>query len=36
MMMVFLYSAGKYNHYPFWIPIVEQFFNTFIRVSRVG
>ncbi|KUG14212.1 hypothetical protein ASZ90_016159 [hydrocarbon metagenome] len=36
MMMVFLYSAGKYNHYPFWIPIVEQFFFTFIRVSRVG
>ena len=36
MMMVFLYSAGKYNHYPFWIPIVEQFFSTFIRVSRVG
>ena len=24
MMMVFLYSAEKYNHYPFWVPIVEQ------------
>jgi len=36
MMMVFLYSVGKYNHYPFWIPIVEEFFTTFIRVSRVG
>lgn len=35
MMGVFLYSAGKYNHYPFWFPIVEQFFNTFIRVSSV-
>jgi hypothetical protein len=33
MMMVFLYSAGKFNGYPFWIPIVEQFFNTFVRVS---
>jgi hypothetical protein len=35
MMMVFLYSVAKFNGYPFWIPIVEQFFNTFIKVTDI-
>lgn len=35
MMMVFLYSVTKFNGYPLWIPIVEQFFNTFIRVTVI-
>ena len=32
IMMVFLYSIGKFNGYPLWIPLVEELFNTFIHV----
>jgi hypothetical protein len=36
MMMVFLYSVVKFDGYPFWIPIVEQFFNVFFHVRDVS
>jgi hypothetical protein len=35
LMMLFLYSAGKFNGYPFWIPVVEQIFHMFIRVTII-
>ncbi|MCC7556635.1 MAG: hypothetical protein KO254_11105, partial [Methanoculleus marisnigri] len=33
LMMVFLYSAAKFNGYPLWIPLVETFYEHFIVVS---
>ncbi len=33
LMMVFLYSAAKFNGYPLWIPLVETLYDHFIVVS---
>lgn len=33
VMMLFLYSVGKFNGYPFWIPLVEHFYNSVIQVN---
>lgn len=33
LMMVFLYSAAKFNGYPLWIPLVETLYGHFIVVS---
>jgi hypothetical protein len=36
IMMVFLYSIGKFNGYPLWIPLVEDIFNMVIHVKEMN
>lgn len=36
MMMLFFYSVGKFNGYPFWIPFIHQIYHGFIDYTIIS